>query len=726
MMKRRLLLMWTITCILITGIAGAAKPTAAQNEALDLPADLYVLLNDGSILRYGVGASGVTQVNAPGEFVVDFGVEDRGTRLAYRTEAGLFLLDTSIPNGVPLPLEDATASLPAFRGQGRSIAFSPTTSEIPGTAIAYTTLDGMRVAYLSQATPSFQAFTDGVFVDLTWSPTGRYLAGQTSDNIWWVYRREGDQLTLTSIIVSSYGTTWVSPSEIVFAPAEGGLKIMNLELANQQTDLLDAGVQYRLPTLTANDTLDFFGRAQNDTAIPEGYGILLRLERGAQQLTTIGTTPIELTGLRWVPGGSLMIAFQAGVLAVFDPATGFGYPLPVDNAVAYDWGPIVPPELRPTPAPPPGQENTPQVLSTLPAPNGTPPAAPTSQPVGTAVGMNLPAALFFLAQDGFGVAQVWRLPPDSRPPQRLTYADVDVSEYAASPDGRAIYYASDGQIWMQRSDIGYPISLQDLTSFAPADFDLSGDGERLAYRDEQLGISILELDQADPSATTVTRVIPNDVVDGFRRSFGHPRFSPLGDQLLLETSIDPVSGDTAGGGFALGVVDLATVQLYLTAPFDANDPRTANARWLRDGRIVAHADANAPQIAPGYYIYGFIGTDTQPTLAASLEPNWIVRADVEINNGVMRALLAQSDDPTAALRVVDITMANGTINEVNRIDAGIGSPQFSRDGRYLVGFQRAPGSIDRGALVIVDVASGRHTLINPVDGLAGEVWEVGF
>jgi len=34
-------------------------------------------------------------------------------------------------------------------------------------------------------------------------------------------------LTLTSAIPSSIGTAWVSDSELVFAPAEGGLRLMN-------------------------------------------------------------------------------------------------------------------------------------------------------------------------------------------------------------------------------------------------------------------------------------------------------------------------------------------------------------------------------------------------------------------------------------------------------------------------------------------------------------------
>ncbi|MDX2161056.1 MAG: hypothetical protein SF162_06995 [bacterium] len=705
-------------------------PAAGQQEGVDLPADLFVLLNDGSILRYGVGASGVTQISPGGEFAVDFGVDDRGSRLAYRTEAGLFLRDLNAPDGqaaAPLQIEDSAAGLPAYRGRGESIAFSPTASEVPGGAVAYTLLEGFRVAYLSGTAPTFQTFMEGIFTDLRWSPTGRYLAGETDQNVWWIYRREGDTLSLTSVIVSSIGTAWVSPNEIVFAPVDGGLKIMNLDLANQQTDLLDASVEYRLPTLTADDNLDFFGRSKADTAIPEGYGLLLRLRRGADSLDSIGQTPIELTGLRWVPGGALMIAFQAGVLAVFDPATGFGFPLPLENVVAYAWGPLVPPDQRA----PAGETAAPQVSSTLAAPNPvetpTNTLPPTPQPISTAVGMNLPAALYFNAQDGFGVAQVWRLPANSRPPERLTFAPVDVSEYAHSADGRAVYYASDGTIWIQRADIGFPIALQDLTSFAPVDLSLSPDGTRLAFADEQLGISTLIIDLQNPSSSTLERLLPNDQADGVQRTFTRARWSPQGDRLLIEAAL--FGGDV--DGFAVGVYDLASAQVFLTAPFDAGDPRTANARWLRDGRILAHADANSPQIAPGFYVFGTISAASQPILAAALPPDQVVRADVEIADGVLRALVGSVVDASAPLQVVEVDLDAGSLRAVAAVDPVIGAPRFSADGRFLVGFRRDPaaqaaGSTDRGALMVFEIAAGRYTVINPVDGLADVVWNVSF
>ena len=63
---------------------------------------------------------------------------------------------------------------------------------------------------------------------------------------------------------------------------------MNLDQANAQAVLLDESVIYRLPELNAEDALVFFGRDPNDQNVPDGYGRLLRLARGAQKLETIG------------------------------------------------------------------------------------------------------------------------------------------------------------------------------------------------------------------------------------------------------------------------------------------------------------------------------------------------------------------------------------------------------------------------------------------------------
>ncbi len=322
--------------LLLIGIALAlsAAPALAQSDALNLPTDLYVLQNDGVVQRYGVGSGGVVDVTPADAFVVDFGISPDGARIAYRTQAGLFvanLSDTTAASPV-----DVAAGVPPLRGRGETIVWSSI-----GDTIAYTTQAGARIY-----------FTSGALVDLPqpglqglgWSPDGTFLLAEAQDDIWWVYRRAGTALVLTAALPSSVGTAWASPAELAFAPQDGGLLIMNLNNRNAQTSLLDAGSVVQLPALAPDGRLLFFRRLKSDTATPAGYGKLAAITQGTATAQDVGTTFIDLGGgLRWTPGAKLMLAFQGGVLALFDPSTGQGFPLPISGAVAYAWGPYPPP-----------------------------------------------------------------------------------------------------------------------------------------------------------------------------------------------------------------------------------------------------------------------------------------------------------------------------------------------------------------------------------------------
>ena len=321
-----------LLCLLLPGALAAAQTT----DALNLPTDLYVLVNEGNVQRYGVGGRGIETVTPADAYVIDFAVAPDNQRIAYRTEVGLVLGDMTAQGAGPVV--DALAGFPPMRGAGASIAWTP-----QGDAIAYTTPDGARVYYT--AIGAFATITQPNLLDLRWSPDGIYLLTEATNNIWWVYKRDGSQLVLRAAIPSSYGTEWISPTELVFAPGEGGLVSMDLNAANHQTPLLTSQADYRLPVLAPDGRLMFFRRDKDDEVVPEGYGDLVALAAGSPVGQVRGETAIDLGGgLRWGPGARLMVAFQGGVLALFDPMTGQGFPLPISNAVAFDWGPYPPPE----------------------------------------------------------------------------------------------------------------------------------------------------------------------------------------------------------------------------------------------------------------------------------------------------------------------------------------------------------------------------------------------
>ena len=105
-----------------------ALPASAQ-EGLDLPADLYVLLNNGQIQRYGMGAAGVESLTPADLYIIDFGVDGLGERVAFRTESGLYVLgigNAGTPYNWRHERGRPRTGVPAKRRRGRPTAVLPT------------------------------------------------------------------------------------------------------------------------------------------------------------------------------------------------------------------------------------------------------------------------------------------------------------------------------------------------------------------------------------------------------------------------------------------------------------------------------------------------------------------------------------------------------------------------------------------------------------------------
>ncbi len=339
-MKRCVLLL-----IALLLIGRPIAPAFGQADALNLPTDLYVLLNAGVVQRFGLGASGIVNITPPDTFVIDFAISPDDSQIAYRTEEGLVIADMSAGLPVMGSVVDTLGDIPPIRGRGQTMAWSP-----QGDTIAYTSLSGVRVYYPDSG--DVVLINQTPLVGVGWSADGRHLVAEANNNIWWIYRHAGTQFVLRAAIPSSMGTVWIDNSRLVFAPEAGGLLTMDLDSGNAQTALLDDNAAYRLPTLAPDGRLLFFRRFQDSDSVPEGYGELVALSPGSPRLDVLGATPIDLSGgLQWAPGAEFMIAFQGGVLALFDPATGQGFPLPVGSAVAYSWG-MYPPAPAPGDATP--------------------------------------------------------------------------------------------------------------------------------------------------------------------------------------------------------------------------------------------------------------------------------------------------------------------------------------------------------------------------------------
>jgi len=702
MIKQRLLRLWVLILCAVLGMTA----TVRAQDGFNLSADLYVLLNDGRVERYGVGAAGVETVTPAESYVVDFGIDANGSRIAYRTETGLFLRDLAIGDAAPLELEGMTADLPPFRGAGATIAWAP-----PGDGIAYTTQYGARVFFSTGAAPVYVDLRESLFRRLEWSPQGRFLAAEDGNTpgIWWLYRREGFGLTLTSIITDGTDITWIGEGEIVFAPVNGGLRLMSLDRANQQIDLLDASLIYRLPALNAGDALVFFARDPADATVPPDYGILLQLERGAQQVETLGTVPVALNQLTWTPDASLLVAFQGGVLAFFSPIDGLGFPLPLNGAVMFGWGALRAPAENP-------------IVPILPSPTPTilPTAAvsllPTPLPVTETSALTLSSDGFFLAPGTNGVIQVWRLPANGTEPTPFTSNTADAIEFTPSPSGDAVAYVVDAELWLQIAGED-PFRLARLGSFAPAAPSFSADENQVAYTDEGSGIWRIAVaaarDGEDPELLRARTASDSEVTE---QALRRPQFSPDGTKLLF----DVYRADTIAN-FAL---DIESRQVAEGAPVAGGDLRPARARWLRDGRIYTILDATVPVDAPpGIYLID----PPQPnegTLLVTLPPQTIVRAVVEPLPGLLRLLIAQGTTNGAPLQVIDIRLDEAPVTVTPIVDIGaLSAPRLSADGRFVGGF--ADADDPNALLTVIDILTTGRFALSGTAGARSFVWAGG-
>jgi Tol biopolymer transport system component len=418
-----------LLALLFTLFIARAAPAHTQEDGLNLPTELYTLLRDGSIQRFGLGAAGVAEVTPTGGAAIDFGLSPDGVWLAYRTEAGALNIYHML-TGENRPI-DAQAGYPPYRGRGESIAWSP-----DGAAIAYTRDGGLRAAFFGGITTDVSV---SPVLTLAWSPDGRFLAAETENDVWWVYRRDGTQLVLHAALPSSRGAAWVSNTLLMIAPAEGGLFVLDTANANQQIALADARKQYQKPARRPDGSVVVFGKQPNDTRITEGAAFLheVRTTVSGIEVTQVSQTSVDLTGLRWTPGGRLMVTLQGGVVVLVDPLSAQGFPLPLTDVAAYAWGAVRLPSI---------------------------PNLPLTAPV------------HFLADDGTGAAQVWQLPADGGPAVPLTAHPTPITAFDVAPDGRTLAYISENTLWIlpPNTDTPTPLYQSADTLLSSPRFDASG------------------------------------------------------------------------------------------------------------------------------------------------------------------------------------------------------------------------------------------------------------
>lgn len=643
-------------CLLFAVLAAPVWVWAQIEDGFNLPTELYVLTNQGAVQQYGLGSAGIATITPESDFVLDFGIGPDGSWLAYRTEDALKMVNIYQPDSA-MEL-DNNADVPPIRGQGESLAWSP-----DGSAIAYTTQFGARVAFNTGGEPIFTTMNQGPLVNLSWSPAGSYLAAEVEGNIWWVYRRDATTMTLISAIPSSFGLAWISDSELIFAPGDGGLFRMNLADANRQSTLLDDTWTYRLPYERPGGDLVVFGRQKGSDSAPE-FGRLIGLAANTPQVSNLSEVNVDTSGLRWAPGGDMLVTLRGGVLLLIVPTAPQGLPLPINDAVTYSWGP---------------------------------------SPVERASATPTAAGLFFRAPGLDDLVQVWQVGSDGTP-LPLTGSEADVTAYAVSPDNRRLAYVSAGEIRLQPLNAAEePLVLAQIGTQPVSSLGFSPDGSRVAYalntdaQHPEGGVYIVPANGGAPE-----QLLQNGM-GGAPPFYRNPQFAPNVNALLVTES----GSETTS--FLL--LDLNTGDQLRAGSYDA-------AFWLSDGRIAAYGNGigiGDPPPTTNIYV---IATDAldRPVQIGVLPAPQIIRSIRETTAGRLRIASADNVLGPASLRVLDITIATGEQTDIT--NAGfIAQPVFSRNGQLLAGILN-PGPL----LTIYDVFSGKQLTLETPQGVEDVRW----
>lgn len=641
--------------LLFVCLLGIFSSVSAQTDGFNLPTDLYILLNEGIVQRYGLGAEGTTIVTPTTDFVIDFAVAPDDNWIAYRTESGITLADMANPNQIRVLLESViTADFPPIRQGGQTMTWSN-----DGTQLAYTTTSGVRVALnLGTNQVVFTNILTSPVKHLSWSPNGTFLAIEIENNIWWIYRRERNEMILAGALPSSFGTAWQDDTRLIFAPQEGGLLVLDLGNLNEQYALRNDGQRYFLPVIRDDgDLIAFASNADN----PEENAIWTRMTVSGNiaAVAEFANAPTDIRGARWAIDGNSLIALRDNQMTLLIPNWAVVLPLPVGDVVAYGWGAKRPPMAR---------------------------------------GVQMSHAAFFRAPDLFGVMQVWRLPNDGTAPVPLTTEQADVMAYVVNSTSTILFYVSDDQLWRM------PIQTEQTSAVAiasqlgdhPPDVILSPDETAVLYITAgELG-GLWRVDSMGESPPE--RILPNPDGGQYRQ----PRFAPNINALLL----------------AITRPERMTQYVVYDPVADAllNVGNYTRAGWLPDGRIIGYirqmlsltevtSQLQIIDLSQDPILPVTIWEDRQTQLVDFLPTsgnNWLMIVAKMLPYGTQKGVLLEYSD-----RIVASKRELGWL--IN--------PVLSPDGLRMASLTRP-----HGLLIIHDLSTGDKTLLQSPLGIIDFRW----
>ena len=231
----------------------------------------------------------------------------------------------------------------------------------------------------------------------------------------------------------------------------------------------------------------------------------------------------------------------------------------------------------------------------------TPVTTDVEVPVPTPVGL-LPHTLYFVNNDGTGIAQVFRLGTDGKTVTQLTVEPSAVGAYDVSPADGSVVYVSNNQLLLINADgsgrrmlvNGGPVDPNNIFTTSLSSPVFSPNGQTIAYSHKGLilyavstGVSNIVLENQVTDPITGAKV-PGEL-------YIPQKYSPDGTKLLLTTAI-PNSD-----GISSGIYSIATNSLVRLSGGDGARLCCSQQAWTSDSSALYVGISSLGMFGPGLW-----------------------------------------------------------------------------------------------------------------------------
>ena len=291
--------------------------------------------------------------------------------------------------------------------------------------------------------------------------------------------------------------------------------------------------------------------------------------------------------------------------------------------------------------------------------------------------------------DGFLIAycaangptgDIWRIPSRGGEPRQLTFDKTSAGTPVWRPDGRRIIFSSGRRgsrtLWEVPVNGGEPRPVL-VSAGEDTDPEISRDGRKMIYTTTRNLFTLTVLDLVTEQKRELREV---------RMSMGAPAFSPAGDKIAFNMLINEDERH-------LFTVDVDTGNL--TQVTKGEGERNGVARWSRDGSALYFLQDRPTLSFRRIPLRG--GPSVEVVRGWTLGGQWLVHLDPQ------EKVIAHSQNENGSITGTFLReIATGKETLLRKL---MYEPQWSKDGKFILGTELNSGSAWFGAIVICSVST---------------------